>query len=237
MLLDRCICGRAVNDNMEKKVINEIPCRVCDHCGLIHQEVNLTEEQYYNFYSEKYHTDYQSELGQIDYQKRYEHDCSVARMRMNKYKHFLKGTRILDIGAANGAFVDVAREQDWDAWGVEPSADICNTDTTYPGTIWDQCFLDGEFDNVTMHDVLEHLIDPIAELDEIHRVLSYEGLLVLDMPNFFVDEGVHHWRPVEHLWMFDAKILSDVLVKQGFRVVGTDVPIPSKYVIYAEKEG
>jgi SAM-dependent methyltransferase len=224
-----------VVSDMEAKTINQISCRECDSCGLLHQEVDVTPEEYYNFYSVKYHKEYQKEIGQINYYDRYEHDRTVAKLRFGKYKHFLRGKRLLDIGSSNGAFVDEARKVGWDAWGVEPNKDICNDETAYAGTLSEQKFPDGDFDNITMHDVMEHLIDPVAELKEIYRVLSADGLLILDMPNFFVECGKHHWRPVEHLWMFSESQLCTLLVREGFQVLGSDVPIPSKYVIYLRK--
>jgi len=235
MLLEKCVCGEVISKEMKFELTNNIPCRKCSKCGVLHQEVNLSEEEYYNFYSERYHLDYQKTLGQINYNDRYEHDCDIARQRLTKYKPYLTGKRILDVGSSNGAFVDEARKAGWDAWGVEPSKDICKIETTYGGTLIEQNFLGGEFQNITLHDVFEHLIDPVKELQEMHRILPVNGVLILDMPNYFVDCGKHHWRPIEHLWIFSEEQTCKLVNKNGFRTLAVDKPIPSKYVVYAVK--
>lgn len=234
MLIEKCVCGKPVDESFNEVKMNDLVCASCPSCGTLHQRVDLTEQQYYDFYT-NYHIDYQKTLGQTNYADRYEHDCDVAKMRLEKYKEYLKGSRLLDIGSSNGAFVDEARKVGLDAWGVEPNADISRIETTYQGTLIEQNFLDREFDNATMHDVLEHVIEPIKDLKECHRILSDNGLLILDMPNFWVPEGIHHWRPTEHLWLFSEENLCELLESNGWRIAGTDIPIPSKYVIYAEK--
>lgn len=42
---------------------------------------------------------------------------------------------------------------------------------------------DNYFDTALMSAVIEHLIDPINALRQIHRVLSHGGKLILDTPN------------------------------------------------------
>ena len=117
---------------------------------------------------------------------------------------------------------------------MEPSKHA-NIETTYIGTLIEQNFLDGEFNCVTMHDVLEHVIDPLKELKEIHRILTDSGVLILDMPNFWVESGKHHWRPIQHLWLFEEPQLLKLLEQLGFKLVGRDDPIPGKYVLYLKR--
>lgn len=68
-------------------------------------------------------------------------------------------------------------------------------------------FADGAFEAVTSFETLEHLEDRRAFLEELRRVLSSEGLLILSTPNAIVTqpiEGrprnphhVHEYRPAE----------------------------------------
>lgn len=234
MLIQKCVCDQVVDDSFKSFEKNGISCLTCPKCGIVHQKVDLTEKQYYDFYTD-YHMDYQKTLGQVNYQDRYEHDCKIARLRLAKYKPYLRGHRLLDIGSSNGAFVNEARAIGWDAWGVEPNREICNPENTYHGTLVEQNFYDGEFSVATLHDVLEHVIDPITDLKEIYRILSHKGLMILDMPDYFAPSGKHHWRHIEHLWIFAQNQLCDLLNTLGWGIVTVDKPIPSKYVIYAEK--
>lgn len=45
-------------------------------------------------------------------------------------------------------------------------------------------FKDGELDLITMIRVMHHLPDPSKELDELHRVLSDDGLIILEVANY-----------------------------------------------------
>lgn len=51
------------------------------------------------------------------------------------------------------------------------------------GDMQHSSFRDGSFDIVTMWDVIEHLARPIKALEEIHRVLSPTGILIIATPN------------------------------------------------------
>lgn len=57
-------------------------------------------------------------------------------------------------------------------------------------------FADGEFDLVTCFEVLEHLPDPEAALDELARVLAPSGILAVSSPNraTYPEGNPHHVR-------------------------------------------
>lgn len=58
----------------------------------------------------------------------------------------------------------------------------------------DLAFKDNSLDLVTMIRVMHHLPDPIAELSEIHRVLSKDGYFVLELANY-----AHGRNRIKHL--------------------------------------
>ena len=73
-----------------------------------------------------------------------------------------------------------------------------------------------------MFDVLEHVTDPKATLLEAHRILSKDGLLVINTPDaesFWAKILGKHWQlimPPEHINYFSPKNLSEYLSKNGF---------------------
>ena len=92
------------------------------------------------------------------------------------------------------------------------------------------------FDVITMHDLLEHLVDPFRGLQRCLSLLSFNGILIIDFPNFFKKEGLHHWKINEHLWMFTQDQLQSLLITCGFSILDIYKPIPSKLVFVAEKK-
>jgi 2-polyprenyl-3-methyl-5-hydroxy-6-metoxy-1,4-benzoquinol methylase len=141
--------------------------------------------------------------------------------------------KILDVGCGLGLFVEVAAAAGWDAWGVELNDSAVkwaqeNISTNVrAGTIAELNAADGEFDCVTMFDVIEHLADSREELHEVNRVLRPGGLLVLVTP----DAGAlmsramgAHWlemkRAPEHLQFFTVDGLARMLAVTGFESLG-----------------
>ncbi len=83
---------------------------------------------------------------------------------------------------------------------------------------------DGEFDVVTMWDVIEHLRDPRAALAEVARVTRAGGLLVLttgDVDGPLARRDLEHWdlmHPPGHLTFFSQRTLELLLNRSGFEV-------------------
>jgi SAM-dependent methyltransferase len=112
-------------------------------------------------------------------------------------------------------------------------------------------FKDAVFDRVQCIEVIEHLLDPVTTLKEIHRVLKPEGELFISTPNaawwahrvlmFFGVTSFCHSPvyPVEvnmHIRHFTMKTLRQFLERSGFVFVeaqGTYTGFPSAMSEYA----
>jgi 2-polyprenyl-3-methyl-5-hydroxy-6-metoxy-1,4-benzoquinol methylase len=104
----------------------------------------------------------------------------------------LHPSRVLDIGAGDGYFLDRLSDAGLDSselTGIELNADAVqrmrekgynahelSASSRYP-------FDDGHFDLVFAGEVIEHVVDPDAMLAECRRVLSPSGTLVITTPN------------------------------------------------------
>lgn len=222
-LLPQCTCGSSGAAGI---VVHNIPILECTQCGVMRQLVTMTPTQVADWYREKY-------LAEAYYHT-FEHDLLVAKKRLTAYR-LTAGVKILDVGCGNGAFVQAARAAGLDAWGQELSKDS-DSDFIYAGQqLEDVAFPTDNFDVITLHDVLEHLPRPLDTLREVRRILKRPGKLIVDFPRFHHESGVHHWKAVEHLWMFTEDQLRELLVAAGFQVTAVSYPIPSKVVLEAEK--
>jgi SAM-dependent methyltransferase len=100
-----------------------------------------------------------------------------------------KGT-ILDVGCSGGFFLEQAGREGWEGSGVEVSSAmvdlarerfghrrIYNVDLEGAG------FPDSTFDAVLLHNLIEHVADPVLTMREVRRVLKPLGVACLTTPN------------------------------------------------------
>ncbi len=223
-LIEKCLCGSTSFESVE---LVDLECRTCAKCFLSHQVVEMEPGEYLDYYVEDY-----PERRDVAYGQTHNHKKHVALMRLGKYG-LKKHIRVLDVGTGDGAFVEVCRASEIGAVGCEIAPGDVGTEHCYPQDLRDCNFPTEHFDVVTMHDVLEHLVDPVTELAEIFRVLKPDGRLLLEVPYFWgtVEESGHHFKKVEHLWFFKKHHVVDLAKKAGFDKVHVSHPIPSK-VLY-----
>ncbi|MAN64224.1 MAG: ArsR family transcriptional regulator [Parvibaculum sp.] len=115
---------------------------------------------------------------------------------------------ILDLGTGTGRMLEIFADKADRAEGVDLSPEMLSFARTRlddaglthvhvrQGDIFDLTFVDGEFDLVTLHQVLHYLDDPAASIQEAARVLSPGGrLLIADFAphdlDFLRDEQAH----------------------------------------------
>jgi SAM-dependent methyltransferase len=145
-------------------------------------------------------------------------------------QHGCKTGRLLDIGAATGFFLNLARSRGYETMGVEPGEDAVTQARSkhlnvIHGTLSDLREASESFDAATMLDVLEHLPEPRATLGAVHKLLKPGGLLAINTP----DQGSalaktlgmrwHLVTPPEHLCLFTAGALKSALQQTGFEVL------------------
>jgi SAM-dependent methyltransferase len=147
------------------------------------------------------------------------------------------GERVLDIGCGEGAFtaalaaagarpsgVEVAAEPLRRARQRHPELDFRQYDGQLP-------FAAGEFDAAWAGEVLEHVLDGVALLDEVRRVLRPGGRLLLSTPDHprRLVLGLalrraafeRHFDPrSDHVRFFTARTLAVLLEEAGFTPTG-----------------
>ena len=100
--------------------------------------------------------------------------------------------RLIDVGAGDGRFMDVARSHGWRCVGLEisPSAAAVIGDRHAVAVGGLEAIRSGSVDLVTFWDVLEHVPDPDLLVEEAARVLRPGGVIATSMPNL---TGVTPW--------------------------------------------
>ncbi len=239
LLIKNCICGR--NEFLSFKTFfgngSQLFINECLRCGVKHQIVNMEYEEYMERYSSEYSFHEGKDGGQLISKERYFHDYEIAKIREEKYQTFIKkGSVILDVGSGNGAFVDYMNLAGYEARGLEICEEYNNRKVTYAGDFNAVKLKSRSFDAITMHDILEHFVNPVTALNFANYILRKKGILIIDFPDFFSKNGLHHWKLIEHLWLLKRKELSWILELTGFDVIEIYKPIPSKFVVCAMKK-
>ena len=234
-LIKNCTCGNSTNFKLAKK--SDINILICEDCGVSHQElVGWDDQRYYDFYKSDYHTFFQKKKGIITYEERYNHDCKVATIRLTEYTGLLDSTgQGLDIGSSNSAFVHESKKLGFDCIGLEPGENIGDDSVTIRGTLDTVEFSPEQFSWITMHDSIEHIVDIVSSLKRLFSILKPNGVLILDLPDYFIEAGRHHWKHIEHLWFFTEEQLTNLLKQYGFNIIEIKKPIPGKLVFYTRK--
>lgn len=223
---DRCgICG-GVGQPFRKK--HGFTILLCRKCGNAYVPSSLVPEDLEDIYSRGYFEGEQT-TGYPGYLADSELYLQNFRSRLSVLEALpTKGRRILDVGAAYGLFLKVAREAGWDASGVEIAPDcaveaarisgapvLCGDFATVP--------VEGPFDVIVMLDVIEHLRDPVAAMRRAHELLAPSGYLVIDTGDIdtpwsrFLGNHWYFLDPPQHLYYFSRRGLTFALREAGFR--------------------
>ena len=221
------ICGSAVSRKYcEIKGFNVVRC--CN-CGLVYINPRYSREELCKLYGEDYFKKF-STYRKVDYMKDRQFRRNDFKTRLKGISRFKKCGKVLDVGCAAGFFLEVARDNGWDACGVELSdyaASFARNTlklNVKSGELEGAKFDSNLFDIVTLFDVIEHVRDPKGLLTEVNRILKYDGLVVITTPNIdsvcarVFKDRFHLLDPL-HLVYFSPKTIKAILVKEGFKVI------------------
>lgn len=128
-----------------------------------------------------------------------------ARRRVGLVRSFADGGRLLEVGAATGAFLAEARDRGFAPLGIEPSEAAAQHARgrgveVVEGVLEDVALEAASFDAICAWHVLEHLQDPRAVLVRLRSALRPGGVLALEVPNI---ESVAARRELAGWWALD----------------------------------
>ena len=201
-------------------------CLTCDLiCSDLQKTYNETVATYSEHYFERFSAD------QLDGQRDrlYSHILElIARNAGN-----LGGGRLLDIGTGCGFFLVAAQKGKWEGKGVEPSIQSVavarrqNNLDVFHGTL-EEFDEDGQFDAITLINVLDHSALPWIELNRANKLLRPGGLLYLRFPNGFLHSRLFRMAQrydlskslskflVFHTYSFTPRYIRKLLYDHGF---------------------
>ena len=174
----------------------------CPHCGLEYTSPIPTNEDLVEFYGNYENIRANPEIVQIN---------ASRNLSLLKKYGLTESSSILDYGAGNGEFVEVAGPR---CFGVELSSRI-------KGNRIFESLNDlpvKHFDFISLWGVLEHLNDITSSMKEIMERLRIGGFLVITTVDA---EGIipYYYKPPEHLTYWTRKSINILLEKNGLEVM------------------
>jgi len=133
-----------------------------------------------------------------------------SRGRVAQLKRYVPRGRFLDIGCNGGFMTEAAREQGFDAWGIDPdSVSVAYAAKTYPANRFAVAFAEEffpeddagrpvAFDAIYCSEVIEHTPTPNLFAAALHRLLVPGGVAYLTTPD------ISHWRRPKDLDRWDG---------------------------------
>lgn len=245
----RCFCEQEAVDNVPKfsgtyvQSFKAEDIVVCPRCGT--GRLPLVPEDYEDYYKSGYFAEkYRERLTDFD------HEINVAKARYEKLLEVIpkeKITKVLDVGCAIGAFINVLAEDGIEAVGME----LYNSEKLYRKSLsekifsiekLERLFTTQYFDVITIYDVLEHVLDLKKFLNRILPFLKHKGYVVVEVPDMgkeeftLTDENRHHVKveDFEHIWYFPEQGIRALLSQYNLVVRKVDHPIVGKMTVSAE---
>ncbi|WDO13797.1 class I SAM-dependent methyltransferase [Flavobacterium sp. WW92] len=134
---------------------------------------------------------------------------------------------LLDIGAGTGDFLSVAKNNGWNAVGIEPSekARFIANQKGIELKLNTSDFENNSFDIITMWHVLEHVPNLEDQIKELKRLLKPNGSIIIAVPNFKSYDANHYkefWAAYDvprHLWHFSKTAIRKLFQKENIELV------------------
>jgi SAM-dependent methyltransferase len=231
-----CICGGT--DANRTLVAAEdrygLPFRtyLCRNCGLLYASPRMSPESVQKFYTEDYRSIYRGSSKASD--KFFRDQALHGRQILRRITYAVgkhPTARVFDVGCGAGGVLVPFRERGWECYGCDLNSDYLERGRAAGLTL--------EVGNheilrsyepaglVIASHVLEHCLDPVAELEGWASLLKEDGLLYLEVPgvfNVFRDYkslgGLFH---VAHTFNFTLETLTAMASRAGLhRVAGNE---------------
>lgn len=227
------LCGS--HDNHPFCPENGLRLVQCKRCALVYVSPRPDPRELYALYGETYFNNDQS--GVVGYSNYLKDEANIRKTfagRLTRLEQFIKRGKVLDVGCAAGFFLDEAHERGWQVQGLDVSsfaADYAAKRFGFDvrqGSLTEQDYPAGNYDLITLWDVIEHVPDPKAYIQRAAELLRAGGVLALATPD--VDSlparltgkrWVGYKLSEEHVYYFSIRTLRDMLEAAGLDVIDT----------------
>jgi SAM-dependent methyltransferase len=149
---------------------------------------------------------------------------------LDNLEKYRQSNRLLDVGCGIGYFLVEAKNRGWEVYGTEyneRAVDICQKKGIHMqlGMLNTAHYEPGFFDVITSFEVIEHINNPLQDVQKFHHLLARGGAVYLTTPNFSsVSKNYlgNRWNIItypEHLSYYSASTLTHLFKINGFKKI------------------
>jgi predicted SAM-dependent methyltransferase len=191
----------------------------CTNCGLVFSKWIPTEQFLMDFYNQY---------------PEYQHWNSITSMRyrtlMDSFEKYRKTNNLLEVGSGEGFFLDEAKAKNWNVHGTE-FIDRFIERCRERGISMERGMLDvskyepNSMDIIIWIEVIEHINNPIEELEKFNKLLRPGGIVYLTTPNFnslsrlALKDKLNLIQYPNHLTYYTPSSLRYLFEHNGFRKI------------------
>lgn len=172
------------------------------------------------------------------YDKAYYKGGSLKKYRQDNqgvlaFVSTLESGKLLDVGCGVGYFLELMDDR-FQKYGTEVSEyaikQAFRSGRIYNGQLYDGIISDDTMDVIVMNHVIEHMANPLANLQRAHSILKDGGKLVVGTPDFDAPYlrhvGSKHrlFMDETHISLFTQESMYRALRDHGFKVDFIDYP-------------
>jgi len=238
--LSKCLLCASEDIFHYHTVADDIKIFKCRNCG-----VQFMNPQYSDTYLNEYYSGYIIDEPQWEEPLVYCHNYYLSIV-----EKFARKGKLLDVGAGKGYLLETAISRGWQAEGFDVDSVLTKKlSDKYNINVYDGDFaslnIEPEtYSAVTLHQVIEHLKDPVSYINKIKQILKTGGILFLVQPNIhsrsalfklaFEKLGIRkknigaYYDTSHHLFYYTPSTLKKFIESNGFKVLYTKSGHPAR---------
>jgi len=207
----------------------------CNSCSMVYLNPVFTDAALKEYYSNS-----KMEQGEVVaddlsfYTDLYTRGLNMAQSRTSV-------GNILDIGCSTGIFLDIAKENGWNTFGLELNKiefDIAKSKGhKVLNSLLEHADFSEKFNIVSLWDVFEHIKDGNSALNLISNVLTDEGVILMQIPSSdslaarIMQKNCNMFDGLEHVNLYGVASLEVILKNNGLKILDIKSVIPELGVV------
>jgi SAM-dependent methyltransferase len=221
------LSGRPTDDIFRSESNESWSVLTCGNCGLSYTFPRVSRGDLERFYTDDYFADCISNGARLAPDKK-----RILEYLEVQFDRFSLPRTVLDVGCGRGELLNALQKEGWQGCGVEMSSILSQFAREKLGvTVFQQTFEQTAFENqfslAVAHHVIEHAVDPVVFVKQLHATLNPKGIAIIGCPNWDCLQrrifGSKWWALMlpQHLQHFSRQRLDRLLREENFEIITT----------------